>query len=359
MVCCTLKTPGKSSKKPGLITALPTDSRGKISVGNPFFGEVSDNRVETASTRELDQSPRFEPGISHRSSDLTDIRPTYRIAAFGLAYKFQRLLEIVVRHARHNPYRFEVAGSRAVSDYDIAIVDMTVRGGPEVANTLRRAMEGRPVIRLGRRQDHKRGQDEILHDHFTVQLLRALNLAVDALRALQSNLPGQQFFAPSHLPRSSRAIKAELDETTRPVAMRPAKIKALLIDDSQTVRRQLALALHQMGIESEGVSSAQEALDVLSTRRYDLLFCDVLMPGGMNGFALTKAIKRDRVLREIPLIMLTSKGSPFDLLRGALAGCNSYLVKPVALKALRETVIKNLRRSQRMDIQLEPMKAFG
>jgi two-component system, cell cycle response regulator len=299
--------------------------------------------------QQLEQKP------TRMNAPSVDSRPTFRIASFGMAYKFQRLLEIVLRHARHNPYRFEIAGSRAPEDYDIAIVDMTVKGGPEVATTLRRSIDGRPVLRMGRRNDTARGTDDLLVDQFTIQLLRSLNRAAEGMKALK--LKG--FFNPPNAPRSTTAIAAPENAVALPVSLRPAKIRALVIDDSQTVRRQLSLALHQMGIETEGVNGAQEALDVLSVRRYDLIFCDVMMPGGANGFELTKAIKRDRALKEAPLIILTSKSSPFDLLRGALAGCNSYLVKPVSLKALRETVVKNLRRSSRFDIHLEPSRRLA
>jgi twitching motility two-component system response regulator PilG len=294
-------------------------------------------------------------GSLGRFDTASDARPVFRIASFGMAYKFQRLLEIVLRHARHNPYRFELAGARTPESYDIAIVDMTVKGGPEVANTLRRTSNGRSVVKLGRRTNHQRGTDDLLQDQFTVQLLRSLNRAAEALRQLRIN----GFYNHPNAPRDSTAIVAPSNAVAQPVALRPTKIRALVIDDSPTVRRQMALALHQMGIQTEGVSGAQEALDVLSTRRYDLVFCDVMMPGGANGFELTKAIKRDRALRDVPLIILTSKTSPFDLLRGALAGCNSYLVKPVSLKALRETVVKNLRRSSRMDIPLEPIRGYA
>jgi CheY-like chemotaxis protein len=298
---------------------------------------------------------QLEQNLNRMNASPADSRPTFRIASFGMAYKFQRLLEIVLRHARHNPYRFEIAGSRSPEDYDIAIVDMTVKGGPEVASTLRRSIDGRPILRMGRRNDTARGTDDLLVDQFTIQLLRSLNRAAEGVKTLKLN----GFFNPPNAPRSTTAIAAPENAVAQPVSLRPAKIRALVIDDSQTVRRQLSLALHQMGIETEGVNSAQEALDVLSVRRYDLIFCDVMMPGSANGFELTKAIKRDRALREVPLIILTSKSSPFDLLRGALAGCNSYLVKPVSLKALRETVVKNLRRSSRFDIHLEPSRRLA
>lgn len=272
-----------------------------------------------------------------------------------MAYKFQRLLEIVVKHAQHNPYRFEIARTRGPNEYDIAIVDMTVKGGPEVATTLRRTQSGKTLVKMGRRADSIRGPDDLLHERFTAHVLNALNRAVEGLKEVSM----RGYYTPPSAPRSSRAIDAPVHAVAKPVPTRPSKIRALVIDDSPTVRRQLALALHQMGIESEGVGNAEEALDVLTSRRYDLLFCDVTMPGSANGFELTKAIKRDRSLRDIPLIMLTSKSSPLDLLRGALAGCNSYLVKPVSLRALRETVVKNLRRSSRYDIPLEPARKLA
>ncbi len=123
----------------------------------------------------------------------------------------------------------------------------------------------------------------------------------------------------------------------------PRGPRALLVDDSPTVRRQLSVALQRMGLESEGVGSAPEALAAMADRRYELVFVDVMMPV-MDGYQLTRAIKRDPATRGTPVVILTSRSSPFDLARGALAGCNSYLVKPVALQSLRDTVLRHLHR---------------
>jgi CheY-like chemotaxis protein len=281
--------------------------------------------------------PRQLPLPLHHKGNRThasrhDSRPTLRIASFGLAYKFQRLLEIVVRHSSHNPYRFEITDSRAPEDYEIIIVDMTIEGGHELVSSLRRSVSDRPIIKLGRRNDKLRDTDELLLGQFSVQLLLTLN------RAAQISTP---------------IIKTTEHAFAKPVALRTAKFRGLVIDDSETVRRQLSRALHYMGIETEAVGGAQEALDILSLRKFDLIFCDVTMPGGANGFELTKTIKRDPVLKGVPIIMITSRGSPFDLFRGALAGCDSYLVKPVSLKRLREVVDKNLTRSWQFDIYLE------
>lgn len=259
-----------------------------------------------------------------------DNRPVYRVAAFGLATRLRKLLEIVLRHARHNRYRYAIAADPAAGAFDIALVDMTADGGPEVASTLQRALRGRPVIKVGRRNDAKRPRDDLLHSLFVADLLGALNGFVEtqlrqppAVAASRPGWPGQV---------------VENGKTRRP--------RALVVDDSPTVRRQLAVALGQMGIDSEAVEGAREALDVLRTRRYELCFVDVVMPG-IDGFRLTREIKRDPDTRATSVVILTSRSTPFDLARGALAGCNCYLVKPVSMQSLRETVARQLRRPGR------------
>jgi len=77
----------------------------------------------------------------------------------------------------------------------------------------------------------------------------------------------------------------------------------------------------------------------------------------MAGYRMTRLIKKNRSLRGMPVVILTSRSSPFDLARGALAGCNSYLVKPVTLQSLRETLNRHLSRAVRRDGGGSPVPA--
>jgi CheY-like chemotaxis protein len=183
------------------------------------------------------------------------------------------------------------------------------------------------VIKVGRRNDPQRPRDDLLHSVFVADLLGALNGFVET-----------QLRQPPAVAASRPGWPGPIIENG--VARRP---RALVVDDSPTVRRQLAVALAQMGIDSEAVESAREALDVLRMRRYELCFVDVIMPG-IDGFRLTREIKRDPATRPTSVVILTSRSSPLDLARGALAGCNCYLVKPVSMQSLRETVARQLRR---------------
>ncbi len=126
------------------------------------------------------------------------------------------------------------------------------------------------------------------------------------------------------------------------------RLRVLVVDDSPTVRRQLAMAFERLGLACDAASSAAEALDRLEELHYDLVLVDVVMPD-MDGYKLTREIRRDRRLRGLPVIILTSRSSPFDLARGALAGCDTYLTKPVPFRALEAAVLRQLRRSLAID----------
>jgi len=126
----------------------------------------------------------------------------------------------------------------------------------------------------------------------------------------------------------------------------PPRIRVLVVDDSPTVRQQLSIAFSRMSVSCDVAASADEALARLAETHYDLVLVDVVMPG-VDGYKLTRQIRRRH--RGVPVIILTSRSSPFDLARGALAGCNSYLVKPVPLRQLEAAVVKQLRKSLAID----------
>ncbi len=276
----------------------------------------------------------------------SDNRPLFRVALFGVEAKLQHVLEVVSRHATHNPYRFCLARNRTASEFDIAMVDMSAAGGPEVAGTLQRLLNGRPIVKLGRRSDAARECDDVTHGSFARQVIQSLNRFVEHhfnARAGASSAAALTAMTASAGRRAGASTAGTESGAPAPVN-RPRRPRALIVDDSPTVRRQLSVALHQMGMDCDTVSGAVEALDLLHQRAYELIFADVVMPG-QDGYQLTREIKRNRLLRGVPVIILTSKSSPFDLAKGALAGCSSYLVKPVSLQSLRDTVSRQLRRA--------------
>ena len=104
--------------------------------------------------------------------------------------------------------------------------------------------------------------------------------------------------------------------------------KALVVDDSLPVRRQMEIEFQLMRQQADVVSSAEAAMLAVNSNRYSIIFLDVVMPG-MDGYAACKKIKRSPLNRDTPIIMLTSRSSSFDKFKGTLAGCDAYLVKPI------------------------------
>lgn len=104
----------------------------------------------------------------------------------------------------------------------------------------------------------------------------------------------------------------------------------LVVDDSDVALRFMLARLRRLGFEVSLANSGDEALRMLEQRQYAFVFLDVMM-AGLDGFQTCKRIKqKEHTTGEPPrVIMLTSKGGPIDKLRGTLAGCDGYLVKPL------------------------------
>jgi two-component system cell cycle response regulator len=124
-----------------------------------------------------------------------------------------------------------------------------------------------------------------------------------------------------------------------------ARHRALVVDDSPTVRKQLVLELGSFNIQVDTAETGEECLEKLKDFDYDIIFLDVVMPG-MDGYQVCKTIRRGAQTKLTPIVMLTSKSSPFDKVRGSLAGCSSYLTKPVDYENFYHVLEEYLQQSK-------------
>jgi two-component system chemotaxis sensor kinase CheA len=109
-----------------------------------------------------------------------------------------------------------------------------------------------------------------------------------------------------------------------PEAQAPAVV--LVIDDSLTTRMMERSILESAGYEVELATSAEEGMEKARRRRYELFLVDVEMPG-MDGFTFVQKTRADPALREVPAILVTSRGGAEDRRRGLEAGASGYVVK--------------------------------
>ncbi|MPQ59418.1 MULTISPECIES: response regulator transcription factor [Duganella] len=104
--------------------------------------------------------------------------------------------------------------------------------------------------------------------------------------------------------------------------------RILIVDDSPTERYYLSDILVRNGYTVDVAESGEEALVKLRAEKPDLILMDVVMPGA-NGFQVTRSIARDPVLKEVPVIICSSKDQETDRIWGMRQGARDYLVKPV------------------------------
>jgi two-component system, cell cycle response regulator len=94
--------------------------------------------------------------------------------------------------------------------------------------------------------------------------------------------------------------------------------------------------------EVDFAESGEQAIGLTGAREYACIFLDVVLPG-IDGYQVCKLIKSNKqAIKKTAVVMLTSRSSPFDKLRGSLAGCDEYLTKPLDEERLLAVIAKFL-----------------
>ena len=102
--------------------------------------------------------------------------------------------------------------------------------------------------------------------------------------------------------------------------------RILLAEDDRILRKAGEVSLKKKGYDVIAAVDGEDALVKALAEKPDLVLLDVMMPK-MNGFDVLFALKRDPIVKDIPVIMLTNLEQPADIARAAEAGAHSYLVK--------------------------------
>lgn len=118
--------------------------------------------------------------------------------------------------------------------------------------------------------------------------------------------------------------RAEKEDTS--VHTRLLEQRILVVDDVETIAASVGFVLSELDVPVDVVHDAREALKMLHERPYSLVVSDVNMPG-MDGIALVEAMRRDDLLSDVPVILLTSLERPEERARGLAAGADDYIVK--------------------------------
>lgn len=101
----------------------------------------------------------------------------------------------------------------------------------------------------------------------------------------------------------------------------------LIIDDSPTEVHVLTGMLRKHGFDVISAATGEDGIAMAKGHKPDLILMDIVMPG-LNGFQATRAINKDPATKDIPIIIVSTKGQETDKIWGLRQGASDYITKP-------------------------------
>ncbi len=119
-----------------------------------------------------------------------------------------------------------------------------------------------------------------------------------------------------------------------------------LIEDDDSIRELVIYTLRSTGMDAQGFSLPSAFWRAMAVCKPELILLDIMLPEE-DGLEILKKIRKDNGTKEIPVIMLTAKGSEYDQVIGLDCGADDYVAKPFGMMALVARIKAVLRRSEK------------
>ncbi|HEX4352982.1 MAG TPA: response regulator transcription factor, partial [Polyangiales bacterium] len=132
------------------------------------------------------------------------------------------------------------------------------------------------------------------------------------------------------------------------------KPRVLVVEDELSIRRGLCDVLSFRGFSVEPIDDGARALELAAREPFDLILLDVMLPG-LDGFSVCERLRARG--DEVPIVMLTAKGSEEDILRGFELGADDYVTKPFSVRELLARVQAVRKRAARNGNSTEHFRA--
>lgn len=131
-------------------------------------------------------------------------------------------------------------------------------------------------------------------------------------------------------------------ETPNPLVEKQAQI--LVVEDEQEIRELISLHLLRLGFSVRESTSGEEAVKLLHTQKFDLLVVDWMLPN-ISGIDIIRHMRAQAM--RIPVLMITARAEPQDIVAGLEAGADDYITKPFEPAVLTARVRALLRRMEK------------
>lgn len=126
--------------------------------------------------------------------------------------------------------------------------------------------------------------------------------------------------------------------------MSEQKMRFLIVDDFQTMRRIVRNILRQLGFENfEEAEDGEQAFSKLKAGGFDFVISDWNMPN-VDGITLLKRVRSDPALKDMPFLMVTAEAEKDKVVEAIRSGVSNYVVKPFTAEVLKEKMDRVLEK---------------
>ncbi|MCE3254049.1 MAG: hypothetical protein K0Q67_3069 [Cellvibrio sp.] len=119
-----------------------------------------------------------------------------------------------------------------------------------------------------------------------------------------------------------------------PIARNAGPLKVVLIDDNRDMVETLAMLLSLDGHEIKCAYDGESGLDLIKSEQPDLVFCDIGLPGGLDGYAIARGVREDTAINKTFMVALSGYGQEKDKKLAFECGFDDHLLKPIDFKGL-------------------------
>jgi two-component system cell cycle response regulator len=259
----------------------------------------------------------------------------FLLTVFGMNPALRTIVVSLCKLYRYRDRSYRVVERSQFGDADIVIVDADDSDALAAWQDIHGSQAGRfdkPVILIG--AEFAEPVEESEHREYRLKRTR---LSAYLLKTLDTITVRELKYTPELViggadEPGAHAVVSNALERSRSGNGHNGKV--LVVDDSLSVRTQMDLCLRLHDLAVDFAEDAEAALEMIEKDSYDVIFLDIVLPE-MDGYKVCKLVKSNTVTRSTPIVMLTGKTSPFNKVRGVMAGCDRYLTKPVDTEELK------------------------